>query len=63
MIVEKMLGRWLFRGEILILKSWLKGRLFFVFKGVEFEAVGFRYNGSPLQIVTGWKLIRTDDVF
>lgn len=32
-------------------------------KGVEFEAVTFIYNGSPLQFVAGWKLIRTDDVF
>ena len=34
-----------------------------LFKGVEFDAVGSRYNGSPLQFVTGWKLIRTDDMF
>ena len=45
------------------LESVKRPALFFVFKGVEFETVGPRYNGSPLQIVTGWKLIRTDDVF
>lgn len=38
--------------------------LFFVlFKGVEFETVGYKYGGNPLQNVTDSKSIKTDDVF
>lgn len=50
------------RVSFLILKSRLKNRLLF-FKGVEFEAVRYEYRGGWLDFVTGWKLIRTDDVF
>lgn len=48
---------------MIFLESVERPALFFVFKGVEFEAVSSRYDGSPLQFVTDLKLIRTNDLF